>query len=712
MIRQTNAALLPFLCAVTMLMACRPDRGTGPRNRQAAEIPITKVVLYQNGVGYFERKGRVDGDVLTLQIRPSQINDLLKSLTVIDRTEGRAVSVSLPLDKTGAQILSELPQQVRSVNGLLGVLRVFRGARVEVHGARGGVAGRIVGVENMQAGATGDNVTTDWRLTIKTDDNRLRVYPVDEITRIDLEDRTLSVGLDQSLDVSLNEGNWKPVALSVWLVGRSHHELEASYIVEMPRWKPAYRIVVGEKDLLLQGWAVVDNVSGEDWNNVELSLVAGTPMSFIYDLHTPQFTTRADLTPRGRTRALAPPRELAGRTKADKLEREVARSRRSAKKSRPRNAPSTSAPSADMAGEDEEMDFDDDGDGRSFESRLEDQTRARVEGAAIGSLFRYDLQDKVTVPDRSSTLVAIVNKRVSGEEVVLFRPELTQSYNETHPYRAVMFKNDSGFTLEKGPVTVYSQGTFVGEGFVERMEEASTALISFSVDGNVSMISKNGTSQEGLRLLRIIDGTLVSEVLEISSTTYDVTNRHDSPITAYVKTARRQGWTLRNQPKKTVETPDSLLVPVTVAGGKTGKLKVEWVKKVVRRQGIDTSLSMSVLRIYMKSGKAPPAIAGKLAKVIEHKKRIDEIAREVRRLEKLHRDLSRDQQRVRKNLKLLGKTSGNTALRRELAAKLAAQERELGKHSAAVVRLSEERAGLTRQLNVLIRTVTLLDANK
>ncbi|HUH01282.1 MAG TPA: hypothetical protein VML75_04755, partial [Kofleriaceae bacterium] len=240
-----------WLTAAAVLVAltsCRPKGPNGPAPGQGPEIPIKRVILYQNGVGYFERTGQVNGDRLTLQIRPTQINDLLKSLTVIDRSSGRAVSVSLPMEKTGAQVLSELPEQVRDASGLLDVLRVFRGARITVNGGQGSVTGRIVGVENMQAASTGEHAKADWRVTLKTDNNKLRIYPVDAITRIDLEDRTLSVGLDQSLDVSLNEGNWKPIALTVGLVGNESHQLTASYIVEMPRWKPAYRLVIGGAD--------------------------------------------------------------------------------------------------------------------------------------------------------------------------------------------------------------------------------------------------------------------------------------------------------------------------------------------------------------------------------------------------------------------------------------------------------------------------------
>lgn len=100
-------------------------------------------------------------------------------------------------------------------------------------------------------------------------------------------------------------------------------------------------------------------------------------------------------------------------------------------------------------------------------------------------------------------------------------------------------------------MTIYSSGTFVGEGFIERMEQASTAMISFSIDSKVSLVSENGQSQEGLRLLRIVDGTLVSKALEINATTGSLVNRHEVSVTAYIKTSRRQGWKPRNQPAET-----------------------------------------------------------------------------------------------------------------------------------------------------------------
>ncbi len=693
------------MVALTACGGAQKPRGT------ASDLPIKKVILYQNGVGYFERRGHLDGDVLTLQARPSQINDLLKSLTVIDRGKGRAVSVALPLEESQALRLSELPPQVRNASGLLDVLRVFRGAEVKVSGKSGSVVGRVVGVEDLSSGR-GEEVGPDWRLTVKTDDGELKVYPVADITEIGLRDRTLAIGLDQSLDVSLGAGNWKPVELKVRLTGAESHDIVASYIVEMPRWKPAYRLVVGkEGEPLLQGWAVVDNVSGEDWNGVALSLVAGTPMSFIYDLHSPQFTQRVDLSPRGRTTALAPTIERPGYAGGeaapdDVVEKEYSKKRVS--RERMSNVP-VPAPKSAAAEEayDRDGDYVEDEEVELGEA-LEAQSSASAVGAQVGALFRYDLGDPITVADRSSTMVAIVNRRVPGQEIVLFRPELTRGVNATNPYRAVMFKNDSGYALEKGPVAIYSQGTFVGEGFLDRMEKGATNFITFSVDGNVTMETDQDRRDEGLRLLKVVGGMLVSEVLGIERSIHRVQNRQEREVVAYVKTEKRQGWKLRNAPKEgVVDSGNSVYVPVKVPASGEAKLVIEWVKPTERRVAIDSTMAKTLLKGYLATGKAPPGVRAQIEKILAIKSEIDDLDAEAARLQKQHDALSTDQERVRKNLNLLRKTKGNTVLMDELVKKMASLENDLGQLSGRMVRLSEKKAGLERELKVLIQTITI-----
>lgn len=719
-------ALSPVLSGCSQRAASAPFAG-------AAELPVTRVVLYQNGVGYFERAGSIDGNLLTLQIHPTQINDLLKSLTVIDAGTGRAVSVSLPLEQNADRVLNELPEQVRNAGGVLEVLRVFRGAHVEISGQLGTVEGRVVGIENLETGG-GKEVKADWRVSLKTSDDQLIVYPVKAISSISLYDKTLSIGLERSLDVSLGEGGWKPISVGIRLAGEVPHKLLVSYIVEMPRWKPAYRLVMGkDQKPLLQGWAVVDNVSGESWRDVRLSLVSGAPISFRYDLHAPQYTERVDLTPERTPLAVAPPPSEAPGYDA-KLDEE---------------AEAVAAEEAAPADEDYEyaekskksrraMTSEDSvASGAGAGSRAGgyappaaapapkpvanaaappppppsmDQMQAQgreAQAASVGVLFRYDLQDPVTVPDRSSTLVNIVNQRISGEEVVYFRPELSDSLREIHPYRAVKFQNATGFTLESGPITVYSEGTFVGEGFVERMQSGRTSFLTFAVDGNVLLDSHGGSREEGVALLRIVDGLIVSEMQRIESTTYEVKNKHAEAQRAYIRTPKRSGWTLRNKPEGTVETPEAFVIPLNVPAKGEAEIDVELAQRVERNLAFDSTETMELFRVYLAGGKAPPAIAKALKQVLDLQSQVSEKRKEDERVRMQHDQLSRDQDRVRANLNVLRRTPGNEPLRNELAQKLAKLEADLGKLSGRLVALSEEIAELQAQMKILIEGISL-----
>ncbi len=673
------------------LAACGPSSTPQAGPHDASELPVTRVVLFQNGVGYFERRGTVDGDRVVIQVRPEQLNDLLTSLTIVDQSGGRAVSVGLPLEKTGAQQLAELPEQVQQAGGLLAVLAAFRGARVAIDGEEGEIAGRVLGVEQGDA----------WRVTLKADDGVLHVYPVAAIERVELLDSTLSVGLDKSLDVALGEARWKPLALDIRLAGAKSHDLTISYVLPMPVWKPAYRVVLGDGKPLLQGWAVVDNISGEDWRSVSLSLVAGMPISFIYDLHSPQFVARADLTSRRTSRAPTPV-----------VERPAYEVPAPAATAAPGMAPAPppSAPSAGSGTRTSKKKMAAEaygGDSRSEDSyaldrALEEQLPPSARGESVGALFRYDLTDGVDVPDRSSTMVAIVNSRVTGKEGVLFRP------GEAQAYRVVAFTNETGSTLETGPVAIYSGGTFVGEGFLERLDPGALSFVNYALEGRVRLDTQSDNREEGFRLVRIVDGLIETTAQSVRRTTYKVENKYPEAVTAFVKAQKLGGdWSLVKQPAGTMATADAFYFPVSAPPSGRAELAVEWQTPIKKQIAIDTEVSTSVLKLYLGSGKASPAVTASIEQILSVKGRMSAIATEDRELSKQHSALSTDQQRVRDNLELLRKSGGNKPLQQELFEKLSKLETELGRLSGRLVRLSEERAELQGKLTMLIKQVVV-----
>ena len=296
---------IAMLIAALATPACSGGRAKYPTTD--ASLQLERVVLYRNGVGYFERQGQVDGDVLRLKVRKDQINDLLKSLTVVKRKGGQALSVSMPLDpQTWAN--AALATLAPGHGSLAQVLDALRGTRVRLVTNTGSVSGRILMVEEIETAPPERSASsramptprTDHKVTLLEEDS-MRVVMLSKVRDITLQDGDLAMQFHRSLDATAGEGMFQQVEVAIRLSEATSHDLLVSYVAPAPMWKPTYRVVLPEegKEALLQGWAVVDNTSGEDWRDVRLALTSGAPIAFRYDLHTPREVDRADLTETG-----------------------------------------------------------------------------------------------------------------------------------------------------------------------------------------------------------------------------------------------------------------------------------------------------------------------------------------------------------------------------------------------------------------------------
>ncbi|HWO12837.1 MAG TPA: hypothetical protein VNN80_25235, partial [Polyangiaceae bacterium] len=219
--------------------------------------------------------------------------------------------------------------------------------------------------------------------------------------------------------------------------------------------------------------------------------------------------------------------------------------------------------------------------------------------------------------------------------------------------------------------------------------------------------SHGGSREEGVHLIRIIDGLIVSEMQRIESTTYEVKNKHAEAQRAYIRTPKRPGWELRQKPEGTVETPEAFVIPLNVPAKGDAKIDVELAQRVERNLAFDSAETIELFRVYLHGGKAPPSIAKALQQVIDLSAKVSDKRKEDERVRMQHDQLSRDQDRVRANLNVLRKTPGNEPLRNELAQKLAKLEADLGKLSGRLVALSEEIAELQAQMKVVIEGITL-----
>jgi hypothetical protein len=265
------------------------QRSTSPDN-----LPVRRVILYKNGIGYFEHLGKVRGnETVAIDFNTSQLNDVLKTLTVLDLGNGRVTGVSYNSEAPLAQRLGGLRLPVGEHATLAQLLDALRGARLEVHAGERVVYGRLLGVEPRARTRGGETTTTD-ELTLVGDGGEIRTVEMTPAVTVKLAERESTEQVGAYMGLLASERAQDRRRMTIATAGTGERDLLVSYISEVPIWKTTYRIVLPTRPgpTLLQAWAIVDNTIGEDWQNVELSLVAGAPQSFIQQLSQPLYLQR------------------------------------------------------------------------------------------------------------------------------------------------------------------------------------------------------------------------------------------------------------------------------------------------------------------------------------------------------------------------------------------------------------------------------------
>src|SRR6202171_4447037 len=274
----------------------KPTTPAAPAADSSSRLPVKRVVLYKNGMGYFEHTARVHGNQdLVIDFTTGQLNDVLKSLTVVDLGEGRISGVRYnsiaPLDERLKALRLPFGEQVTRAD----FLSAMRGARVEVRNGSATATGRLLSVEKeRKANGKGDfyDVT---EFSIVSDSGEMKNFDLGPGTSVRLAERDLSDEIGRYLNLVGSSRARDLRRMTISATGTGDRDIFVSYISEVPIWKSTYRIVLPDKPSekpLLQGWAIVDNTVGEDWKDVQLSLVAAAPQSFIQDISQPYYARR------------------------------------------------------------------------------------------------------------------------------------------------------------------------------------------------------------------------------------------------------------------------------------------------------------------------------------------------------------------------------------------------------------------------------------
>lgn len=652
----------PWSVVAVLAVVLAPTAAVGAGS-SSAPLPLTRVRLYETGVGYFERSGAMpEGDV-ALPVPAGHLDDALKTLVVLGgdaKVSGVAFSSSVSRDM--ARRLAGLPDDDRALLGFSELARSFKGANVALQTRAGALTGRLVEVlepgqgelerckqsdeaakakgaeSTKEAEMAGDCRVQRGSLMLLTSAGELRRVASADVVALRPTEAVARGRLGAALDALSQRGAQTERELGVLSSGGG--KITLGYVAEAPVWRSTYRVVLGDaRQAKLQGWALLHNDTDEDWRAVQVELVNGRPNSFLYPLAAPRYTRRELVTP---------PEDLSSvpqlfDTTVDNLW----------------------SGGLNLTGEGEGGGGYGEGIGLGSIG-----TRGHGAGSAIqasdelslgnlasltpavgveaAALFRYTLPSKLALRAHASVLVPFVDASLKARQIAWFAVDASAAASALH------VTNDTHQTLPAGTLSVFGDGGFAGEALLPRTKPNETQILAYGVDLDVELTRDDGKASEEPRLFAFEGNNLVQHYVRRRSQGLKLKNRSQSARSVYVAldvidNARVDGAAELGHDAAS----DKTYVVLEVEGGKerTQSLKLE---EGLKREFAFASLSSARLRAFAAAPTTQPAQRARLLAAAEQRL-LAEIRRGAgpRRKAELEQAVA-DVARVRENARILG----------------------------------------------------------
>jgi hypothetical protein len=665
-----------ILCGIasSAAVACGQTEPDSPATKPS-DVPVKAVVLFSSGVGYFEHFGSVKGDGSTeLRFKTNQINDILKSLVLQDLDGGRVSTITYPSQDPIAKTLRSFQVDITNNPPLADLLNQLRGAKVTVQAQAEKLTGTILGVEkkrkpqdkgepvehsvmNLLAGAT------------------IRAIDLDSINSLVLDDPQLQDELSKAL-VALAQArdqDKKPVTIN--FRGEGERRVRIGYVVETPIWKTSYRLLITDdkdKKNKLQGWAIVENQTDSDWNNVQLSLVSGRPISFIMDLYQPLYIPRptvvpelyASLVPPKDEGAIAGERETArfgggggggggGGAAGGRAAQSLGR-RQLAKNLEAAAATPMAAPAAPPE--------------QPMDASVSVQSVASA--AKVGELFQYTVGN-VSLARQKSAMLPIITDDIEVEKLSIYNANVLAK----NPLNGARVKNTTDKHLLQGPITVIDANTYAGDAQIDNLPPGQERLLSYGIDLQMLVDNTKNRTDSAILTGKIVKGVLEVSRKHVATQDYIADNKSDKDKTLIVEHPIKPGWKLVETDKPIETTQTVYRFKGSVTAKKSSKLTVK--EEIVQGETIAIlPADLGQLDFYSKTGEIPKDVRDALVKAIQLKQAMVDTDRQINEHTQQIAQITEEQNRIRENMKTVDRQS---AYYQRLLSKLNDQESQIEK---------------------------------
>ena len=620
-----------------------------------ADIPVQRVVMFSSGVAFYEHAGSVTGNAtVDLKFNVKDINDLLKSMVLQDEGGGKISTVSYGSKDPITRTLSTFSINLTSNPNLADLLGQIRGEDIEID-APSKVKGTILGIEKRTVPAGKDQTTTVSFVNLLTEDG-LRSVSLDNVGKIKLTNPKLDAELRQALMILAASKSQDKKQVSLNFLGDGKRPVRIGYIQESPIWKTSYRLVLGDdKAPFLQGWAIVENTTESDWNDVNLTLVSGRPISFVMDLYEPLYLARPEvqlelyssLKPRTYDQDLAM-KEGEFRRAADEKADANGLARNRALANGPAAAPPGLAFGAPGGFRGEQLEAK--SAGKRFD--LQQGGQSMAQGANMGEMFRYQIATPVTLQRSRSAMLPIVNESVQGEKVSIYN----ESAHAKHPLNGLRLKNSTELHLMQGPITVFDDNAYAGDAQIQDLQPGTERLISYAMDLDTEVAPASKNEPQQLVSVKIAKGTLHATNKHVREKTYTVKNSGKKAKKVLIEQRLEQPWTLVSPKEPSEKTRDLYRFAVDAAPGKPAELKVT-EEHTVNEQIAVTNLDDGRISYYLNSSAVNDKVKEVLREVIKRKQAIQAVVAGRQELERQITVIDQEQKRIRDNMAQLPKDS-------------------------------------------------------
>lgn len=678
------------LPVIALLLVFAPTLLIAGRALAASEPVLKRVLLSTGGVGYFEFEAKVSGnETLTLPLELDQVDDVLKSIVVFD-DKGGTGSLSLPSQLSPASLFRELPFEPNTLSDLPSVFASLQGSDVIIT-ARRRIQGRVAGVTGEEVARPDGTSAIQHRVAL-LGPRGLEIVPLEEVRTVSFRDRALQKSFDRALADLAARGKASARQLTITARGEGQRTVTLGYVVSTPLWKSAYRLVLPAANAeagakaRLQGWAILENASGLDWRDVELTLASGNPVTFRQALYEAYYVDRPLVPVEVLGRILPQPDQGAvteqnvatsmkmGRGQAASGEVMADGAYMSAPMAAP--APAVAPPPPPLAA---------------------------AEEASSQVLFK--LKDPVNVGRGQSLAVPIVDRLFTSQRVAVYQP----STSTRHPLAAARLVNDSGTGLPPGVVTLYERNAtgaghaFVGDAQLKTVPAGESRFVSYALDEKTLIDSVDRQS----RLIesgKIAGGMLEATVVERQSIDYVVRAPQNEARDLVLEHPRYPGWRLV-EPKgvQAEQTESAFRIPLKVEAGKEAKLTVVLEQPLYQQIAL-VDLTSDQIAAYLVGEELSPALHATFVELSKRRAAVDAEATVIARIDEERARINEEQERIRKNLEVV---AGGSDLRLRYLGILTDQEDRLGALERERQASNERRERALASLREYVATLAL-----